>query len=180
VPDRPPSSTRLEIADPLALRHYEADEPARPKQDHGEQQGTQDDRPDLLVVVGQDVAQHLDTDHADHRADQRADTAEQGVEHDLRREDDAEHVRLDETLVEGVEAAREPGDGAGQRKDDGLDELDSVAEEADPGFLLANSSQGEAELRADEKTGTSPISSAAGSTMKISVMPRSRAISATL
>src|SRR5947209_236780 len=79
-----------ETADPLALAEHKADQAERPKQDHEEEQQSQNDRPNLAVIVRQPEADALDDDRADHGADQRAGAAEQDVEHDLGRDDDAD------------------------------------------------------------------------------------------
>src|SRR5437773_2172045 len=75
------------------LVQHQADEAARAVQDHDQQQHAEDHGPDRGIRVGEDEAHDLDGEDADEGADQRARAAEQGVEHDLRRQDHSEHDR---------------------------------------------------------------------------------------
>ena len=144
-------SAAAETADALALAEDEADQAERTEQDHQQQQHAEDDRPDVVIIVRQPEADALDDDGADHRADQRAGAAEQHVEHDLRRHHHAQHVGPDEALVEGIEAAGEPGDGAADREDDRLQMLHLVAEEGDALLVLAQAGERQPELRAHQE-----------------------------
>src|SRR5271163_1862359 len=103
-----------EIADALALTENEADQAGRPEHDHEQQQNAENDRPDILITVGQPEAHGLDHDSAYHGTNQRAGTAEQHVKHDLRRHHNAEHIGPDEPLVERVKAAGEAGNRTAQ------------------------------------------------------------------
>src|ERR1700730_6899239 len=92
-----------ETADALPLAEHEADEAKRAKQDHQQQQYAENDRPDIAVIVREPEADAFDDDGADHRADQRAGSAEQAVKHHLRREHDARDVGPHEPLVGRIE-----------------------------------------------------------------------------
>jgi hypothetical protein len=135
-------------ADPFALAEHKTDQAKRSEQDHEQQQQTEDDRPNLAIIVGEPEADALDDHGADDGADQRARAAEQHIEHHLRRDDDADHVGPHKAFVEGIEAAREPCDGAADRKDDRFQVLHLVAEEGDALLVLAQTSQRQPELRA--------------------------------
>jgi hypothetical protein len=77
--------------------------------------------------------------------------AEEHVQDDLRRQEDADHVRPDEALVKRIQPAREPGNRPRQRKHERLRELHVVTEEGHPGFVDPDAGQGQAELRADQE-----------------------------
>src|SRR5215831_17798810 len=76
--------TTTEAADPLLLGHHKPEQPGGPKQGDDEQQQPEDNGPDLRKAIGEPEACDFDGDDADDGADQRANAAEQGIEHDLR------------------------------------------------------------------------------------------------
>ncbi len=53
--------------------------------------------------------------------------------------------------MEGIQAAGEPCDGAGEREDDGLEALHAIAEESDPLFILAEAGECQTELRSHQE-----------------------------
>src|SRR6478735_8036205 len=142
LPRRP-----AEIADALALAEDQADEAGGAKQDDQQQQDAEDDRPDVLIAVRQPETHRLDRNRTDDSADQRAGTAEQYIEHHLRRHHHAQHVGPDEPFMKGIKAAREPRDGAGEGKDDRFEALHLIAEEGYPLLVLAQTRQRKPELR---------------------------------
>src|SRR5438132_3330138 len=139
-----------EDADTRPPGDQQADETARPEEDDHEQEHAEDDGPDRRVRVGEDEADDLDCDDADDGPDQRADATEERIEDDLCRQDHAEQVGPHEALVESIEPAREAGDGAGHREDDGLQRLNAVPEERHARLVDANAGECQPELRADE------------------------------
>src|SRR5712672_3362999 len=139
------------IADAFALAQDQTYKPGRTKQDHKQQQHAQDDRPDILIIVRQPEADGLDHDGADDGTDQCPRTAKENVEHDLGRHHDAEHIGPDEAFVKGVQASGKSGDGAAERKDDGLEVLNLIAKERDPLFIFPQARKGKTELRARQK-----------------------------
>src|SRR5687767_12258350 len=96
-----------EAAEPLALGHHEPDEAAGPEENGEEQEQPQEDGPEGLEIVGEQEAHILDAGDADHGANQRAHAPEEHVEHDLRGQEHAQHVRPHEAVVESGERAGE-------------------------------------------------------------------------
>src|SRR5271168_4644099 len=141
-----------EIADALALTENQADQAGRPEHDDEQQQNAENDRPDILIAVGQPEAHRLDHDGADHRADQRAGAAEQHVKHDLRRHYDAEHIGPDERLVERVKRTGKASNRSAQREDDRLEMLHLVTEEGDALLVLPQPGERKPELGTHKET----------------------------
>src|ERR1700689_2103607 len=141
-----------EIADALALAENQADQAGRPEHDDEQQQNAENDRPDILIAVGQPEAHRLDHDGAYHRADQRAGAAEQHVKHHLRRHDDAEHIGPDEPLVESAKGAGQAGNRTAQREDDRLEMLHLVTEEGDALLVLPQPGERKPKLGTHQET----------------------------